>query len=193
MPDYEDITRQLMIGIAEAMDPDNASGDHDGPIVTTRSSAWIYDSCVTCGHSFRAGDEVAVDETGIVRHHSAMLPCSGEGEFTGGGDKARATIQAFFKGLEETWPPPEHLPIIRLEEGHPLLAPPMGRMRRRSCAFCGHTFRPRDQVIICPCSPGEPKCLIAIHRDPMHGLNCWETWNPGSVLRHCPMSSRPLG
>jgi hypothetical protein len=47
-------------------------------------------------------------------------------------------------------------------------------------------------VIFCPCQPGSPLCLVAIHRDPVHGLHCWEDWNPGAYQLHCPATSRAL-
>ncbi|MDJ0837765.1 MAG: hypothetical protein QNK37_14715 [Acidobacteriota bacterium] len=191
MSTYEEVKREFEVGIAEAMDPSGVITTPGENQVTTHASTWVYDTCITCGHSFRVGDEVQIDEQGAVRHHSALLPCAGDGKSAELGEEARTVLKEFFEGLDEVRPPPKHLPIIRLEDGHLLTAPPLGQMKRRGCAFCGHTFRPGDHVIVCPCNPGDPRCILAIHRDPMHGLNCWETWNPGSALEYCPMSSRP--
>jgi hypothetical protein len=81
---------------------------------------------------------------------------------------------------------------VRLEAGHFLLTPPGNGFGRRSCAVCGHTFRLHDHVIFCPCHPQERKCIVAIHRDPVHGLRCWEEWSPGTTFRYCPATSRRL-
>src|SRR5205085_2866290 len=77
---------------------------------------------------------------------------------------------AFYLGLDESWPPPATLPVRRLELGTKvgdlLLAPAVSGFRRHRCAICGHTLRPHDQVVICPCRPEQPMCILAIHRDP---------------------------
>jgi len=50
--------------------------------------------------------------------------------------------------------------------------------------------------VICPCSPLEPLCQTAIHRDLIHGLHCLEAWNPGvnqqGKQRYCPITSRKI-
>jgi hypothetical protein len=69
-----------------------------------------------------------------------------------------AALRDFFAGLNAAWPIPQDIPLIRLEVGHPLLAPPEHGHARASCRVCGHTFRPSDRVVICPCSPDQPKC-----------------------------------
>lgn len=184
-----ELLRQLRLGEAAAMDPTNAEAVQGGRAVTTLQSRWLHLRCRTCGHTFRTGDAVEIAADGSVRHRSAELPCAGG---VAGSDPGSPTITAFFAGIDEAWPPPRDLPVRRLVPGDLLLSPPRGGFRRRACAVCGHTFRPHDHVIFCPCEPGSSSCLIAIHRDPVHGLHCWEDWNPGAYQLHCPATSRQL-
>jgi hypothetical protein len=185
------LKRELELGVAAARDPVNAAAMQGGRATTTLLSRWLHLRCAECGHSFRVGDAVAVSaEDGSARHDSVSLPCA---HTTTPAAHAPVDAAAFFAGLEEAWPPPRDLPVHRLLEGHPLLAPPQGGFRRHGCAVCGHTLRPNDCVILCPCSPGQPACRVAIHRDPVHGLHCWEAWNPGASRRHCPATSRLIG
>lgn len=144
-----------------------------------------------CMHTFRLGDEVHIaEDTRTVRHSSALLPCSHQ---AGVIHEPEHEMRAFFAGLDEAWPPPQHIPIVRLESGHPLLAPPYRGFHRSTCAVCGHTFRLHDHVLICPCSPNSPLCQTAIHRDTLHGLHCFEAWNPGTNRQdYCPVTSRKL-
>lgn len=190
MPPKADLLRaEFEQGLAAARDPANRAAVSGGLAVTTRDSLWFYRHCPICAHSFRDGDQVRITADGEVRHHSALLPCSGETV----ADTARpAELAAFFAGLDATWPPPAGLTLHRLETGHPLLAEPQGRLTRHACAVCGHTLRPHDQVVVCPCRPEQPMCRIAIHRDPMHGLNCWDAWCPEGRPHHCLATSRPL-
>jgi hypothetical protein len=185
----EALRRALEQGVAEAMDPVNAAAVQGGRAVTTLRSHWLHRRCAACGHTFRTGDDVLVAADGTVRHQSALLPCAG-------GESAPllppAEAAAFFRGLEEAWPPPRDLPVCRLEEGDPLLAPPFAGFRRHVCVVCGHTLRRHDYVVRCPCSPRAPICQIVIHRDPLHGLHCWEAWNPGAYRQHCPATSREI-
>jgi hypothetical protein len=178
-------------GIAVAMDPVNDYAiQRGGKAVTTLNSNWLHRFCPTCLHTFRLGDEVSIDKDGVVRHCSVLLPCVRGEE---GIVEISKETSAFFAGLDETWPPPGDVRIVRLEEGHKLLAPPRAGFRRHTCAVCGHTLRLHDHVIICPCSPNEPLCGTAIHRDPVHGLHCFEAWNPGANKQHyCPVTSRKL-
>jgi hypothetical protein len=190
------IRRQLRImveqGIAAALDPVNdVAIQSGGRATTTLNSFWLHHRCSTCNHTFRLGDQVEVRGDGQVLHCSPLLPCAGgrEVEVTSGPETA-----AFFFGLDEEWPPPEGIPIVRLEVGHPLLAPRFRRLERHTCSVCGHTFRLHDQVVICPCSPHRPLCQAAIHRDPIHGLYCLDAWNPdANEQKYCPITSRQLG
>ena len=178
-------------GEAAALDPENAAAVQGGHAVTTRQSRWFHRRCPVCQHTFRSGDEVRVSEDGTVLHESAAPACASGSE----SEPAPAgTVAAFFAGLDESWPPPSDMPVIRLEHGHRLLAPPPpgSRFQRHICVGCGHTLRPHDSVVICPCSPRDPICEVAIHRDPLHGLHCWEDWNPGGRRTHCPVTSAPI-
>jgi hypothetical protein len=185
----EVLRRELERGVAEAMDPVNAVAVQGGRAVTTLRSHWLHQYCRVCGHTFRTGDEVLIETDGTVRHQSALLPCAGGKSVT---PLEPAEAAAFFRGLDEAWPPPRDLPVHRLEEGDPLLTPPFAGFRRHVCAVCGHTLRLHDHVVLCPCSPQRPICRIAIHRDPLHGLHCWEAWNPGAYTQYCPATSREI-
>ena len=178
-------------GVAVAMDPVNKVAiQRGGEGTTTLSSYWLHQQCPVCAHTFRLGDEVYIGEDGTVRHNSALLPCAQS-------DVAKLEFSqetsAFFAGLDRAWPPPKDLPIVRLDEGHELLAPPLAGFQRHTCAVCSHTLRQNDRVAICPCSPHQPLCQIAVHRDLIHDLNCLEAWNPGANGQsYCPVTSRKL-
>lgn len=178
-------------GIAAAMDPINAAVEREGRAVTSLFSPWLHGHCKHCGHSFRPGDEVYVFPDGHVVHDSGLLPCKGEGSAAALENNA---TEAFFQGLDNAWPPPEGLPVVRLEQGHPLLAPAFAGFKRHACAVCGHTLRLHDMVIICPCQPHKPTCQVAVHRDPLHNLNCWSLWGveDGNKLEYCLATSRKL-
>lgn len=191
-----EVSREFQSGIAVAMDPLNDFAiTHGGKAVTTLSSYWLHRVCPTCQHTFRLGDEVEIGNDGVVRHRSVLLPCTKDApeEMV-----LHQETAEFFMGMDETWPPPADMPVHRLFEGHELLAPPLNNFRRHTCAVCGHTLRPHDHVIICPCSPENPHCLTAIHRDPLHGLHCYEAWNPRANKQDpgkpdfCPVTSRKL-
>jgi hypothetical protein len=172
-----------------ALDPANAAAVRGGQAVTTLLSHWLHTRCPTCAHTFRTGDRVKISADGTVRHQSPSLPCASGGTAETAPTKVLAE---FFAGLDESWPPPPDLQVIRLEAGHVLLAPPHARFQRHACAVCGHTLRLHDSVVLCPCSPLRRLCAVAIHRDPLHGLHCLEAWNPGGTLKYCPVTSRVL-
>jgi hypothetical protein len=176
-------------GLAEAADPANAASVAGGHAVTTLRSRWLHLPCPLCRHTFRLGDEVDLGSDGVARHGPAVRVC---GRRDACAVRSDAEAAEFFTGLEETWPPPPGLPVRRLALGHPLLAPPYAGFRRHTCAVCGHTLRPGDAIVRCPCSPSAPVCQVAIHRDPVQGLHCWDAWNPGGYLRYCPATSRKL-
>ena len=72
-----EIRAEFDLGHAAACDPANREAVRGGAAATTLHSPWLYASCRVCAHTFRVGDTVWIDEQGIVRHHSALLPCSG--------------------------------------------------------------------------------------------------------------------
>ena len=178
-------------GLTAAMDPVNALSIQEGTAITTLNSYWLHQHCSQCGHTFRPGDEVYISKDRTVLHNSALLPCAKKSPIS---SHSPAETTAFFQGLDTSWCPPKCLPIKRLEEGDPLLAPPYAGFQRHSCAICGHTLRLHDLVVICPCQPQTPLCQIAIHRDPIHGLHCWELWDnwDADKDRYCPATSRKL-
>lgn len=188
-PAAADLRDQFDSGVAAAMDPANAASIDGGSAITTLQSRWLHLRCPLCAHTFRAGDEVEISSDGSVRHSSALLPCAGHTSIhPGSSDSSRS----FFEGLDEAWAPPRDLPVQRLAEGDMHVALPIAGFRRHTCAVCGHTLRVNDQVILCPCRPGAPMCAVAIHRDPICGLHCWEAWNPNEYRQHCPATSRKL-
>lgn len=169
-----------------AADEDNATVLAAGGIaVTTLRSAWLHRQCPGCQHSFRLGDPVEVVPGAAIRHVSTHCD-SGEDSVSG------EEMSQFFAGLDAVWPPPTDFRVIRLELGHLLLAPPTRGFRRHTCAVCGHTLRRRDEVVICPCSPDQPLCFVAVHRDPLHGLHCLDSWTVGRTRKYCPVTSRRL-
>lgn len=158
--------------------------------MTTLESQWLGKYCPTCSHSFRLGDQVMISEGGIIYHNADLLPCLKKKRVSA---QTSHELNLFYKGLDESWPPPKNIKIVRLEHGHELLAEPKAGFKRHTCAVCGHTLRLFDHVVICPCSPNDPKCLTAIHRDPIHGLHCFEAWNPGANgQKYCPVTLRKL-
>lgn len=179
----ERVRNELRLGMETAADTQNASViAAGGAATTTLESPWVGLHCPVCRHSFRLGDPVWIEPSlRRVCHSSALLPCAGQA--------AAATespeLAAFFAGLDEAWPPPADVPVRRLEPNDTLVASPSAGFRRHRCAVCGHTLRPFDRVVLCPCQPTTPRCRIAVHRDPAHGLNCWTDWNPGAHLHYC--------
>ncbi|MCP4363870.1 MAG: hypothetical protein GY800_01005 [Planctomycetes bacterium] len=168
-------------GLAAGLSPDSIlarspQGKKESDRHTTGlRSRWLHRRCLVCGHSFRVGDEVVILSEGDVVHDMPGLRC-----LTGNPDKdnqsASNFVGDFFVGLNDAWPMPQDVFVQRLEPGHYLLTPPHGGHERTSCRICGHTFRPSDHVVICPCSPERPKCRAAIHRDTLRQLHCWDEW-----------------
>lgn len=189
-----DVGSEFLAGMMAARDPENRATAAGGTATTTARSPWYRDCCPVCRHTFRRGDEVLVEKGGSrVVHASAELPCA-RGPSRSGPASPRP-VDAFFRGLDASWPPPDR--VIRLGPGHELLAEPPAGCRRRSCAYCGHTFRRGDTVIVCPCYPPPGGCSAAVHRDPQKGLHCWEELYPEGEAaaggpRRCPVFSRVL-
>lgn len=182
-----DIRRLFDQGLAAGLDPDSSARSctsiesvADRHAVTTLRSRWLHQRCKTCGHSFRLGDEVLVLQNGEVVHDMPGLRCHGKqiGEICAGSSEYHIL---FFSGLEAAWPLPDDVSVVRLKPGDPLLAPPP----RQTCRVCGHTFRPDDHVVICPCSPHAPRCQAAVHRDLLRQLHCWDEWVRESKGKIC--------
>lgn len=183
-----DLVRQFERGRRRGRDPVNTGVD--GPAVTTADSVWLADFCEECGHTFRQGDPVFVryGPPLEVRHHSPALPCSHavEGRVESTSD---ANARTFHLALDGANPPPEGTHAERLLPGHPLLVAVRPRLH---CAFCSKTFRPFEMAVVCPCSPGDPKCRLGVHRDPGRGNDCYDAWIANGPLSRCPTSFQQL-
>lgn len=197
----DDETHLLTLGIERGLAPQAAFADEGAAgVVTTRSSSWWnFRRCKTCGHTFRHGDRALVDPLRkTAQHLVAGLACGSSPESPAGRDE-EATRDAvserddFAAGLLRTWP--ATAPVIRIETGDWRLPRPRGGSRAPVCLYCGHTFRPGEYVVVCPCRTGAgapPACGSAVHRDPAAGLPCWENWQPGGLLTICPITSARL-
>ncbi|MEU4536139.1 hypothetical protein AB0G15_14865 [Streptosporangium sp. NPDC023825] len=184
---------EFLHGLRLGLDPQPAFAAADrGAATTNPSSWWNHLSCTTCGHTFRRGDRVLVDEeTGTVRHAERALECG-----TGLPDDPGAVredpkdpdneVAEFSVGLLSAWPPA--VPISRLAAGDWRIPRRGAAGKPRGCGFCGHTFRAGEYVVVCPCSPDAPRCEAAVHRDPAIGLPCWERWQPSGGLSVCPVT-----
>ena len=209
LPVSVDVEKRFSIGQAAGLDPD-AAGGSEAPIssrarqvTTTLRSRWLHRLCLVCGHTFRPGDVILLLPGGKVVHDMPGLRCDGlvtEGHMDGSQPRAGTeggllpldtteANQAFFAGLAAAWPMPDDVPVLRLEGDHPLLAPPRGGIQRRSCRICGHTFRPMDHVVLCPCSVAakgtRKSCRVAVHRDLLRQLHCWDEWVRGDLRGQC--------
>ncbi|MGC0333439.1 hypothetical protein RKD23_006429 [Streptomyces sp. SAI-170] len=149
-------------------------------------------TCPVCHHSFRLGEQISIHRsdsgTGVVlKHHSRRLDCLNP-EATEG---ATAAAELFHRGLDEANPPPPQLCTVRLHRDHQLLrlipGTAGGAPTRHRCWVCGHTFRPDEMVIHCTCSPSSPNCACAVHRDPDHGLVCYDDWKAQHPAVPCLM------
>lgn len=168
-------SEQFELGKKEGLDRSMLAADVSGAMITSLDLYWLPLRCWRTGHTFRIGDPVIVEFRGP---RLAIDP-----------DKvteAAASAAEFVEGLNEAWPP---LAGVRgLMPGDPMLDPPKDALPRASCFMCGHTFRPFENVLICPCQPTNPLCRKAVHRHPALGLNCYKSWD-GS---HCPATFRKL-
>jgi hypothetical protein len=149
-------------------------------------------TCPVCHHSFRLGEQISLHRsdsaTGVVlKHHSRRLDCLNPQA----AEDASAAAELFHRGLDEANPPPKELCTVRLHRDHPLLrlipGPGGGPPGRHRCWVCGHTFRPGEMVIHCTCSPSSPNCSCAVHRDPDHGLVCYDDWKAQHPAVPCLM------
>ncbi|WP_250287140.1 hypothetical protein [Frankia sp. CiP1_Cm_nod2] len=97
-------------------------------------------------------------------------------------------LAAFAAGLLVAWPPAGDVPVVRLAAHAPQVARPGPGLDAAGCLVCGHTFRPGEQVVVCPCGMYREVCVAAVHRDPVAGLTCWDDWRPDGGLTHCPVT-----
>lgn len=184
--DPSDPRSQFERGFAAGRDPVQAAFALGGSGRTTVRSPWLQRLCERCGHSFRIGDSVQRSPDGKIAHRENTAVCAIDPS-----QSCTTSVQRrdFYEGLRQAWPPPPGLPVKRLEPSDPLLAYTAGGLPRRACAICGHTLRPFEEVVICPCSPLQPLCRAAVHRDPTRRLYCWDDWR-GSQF--CPVTARRL-
>jgi hypothetical protein len=163
--------------------------------MTRISSWWNHLQCRRCGHTFRRGDMVRVDQAArTVEHLVPGLRCGLPADAAGGVDE----IAGFREGLMSTWPVPAGPRMRRLEPDDWRIPEGPGDLRDANvCLHCGHTFRPGEYVVVCPCQPEQPStggppraaaCGRAVHRDPAAGLCCWESWQPDGVVTVCPVT-----
>jgi len=178
-------------GVAAGQDPATAAALQGGRADTNLRSPWLQRRCVRCGHTFRLKDVVEPHPTGGFVHAAGTVICSEPGAPAPAADALREAFQA---GVRSGSPPPPDLPVVSLGPGHPLLDPPTPAFRRKACSICGHTFRPGDQVVICPCNPDQPVggCAAGVHRDPVRQLFCWDEWSRSKIGGYCPVTSRKL-
>lgn len=192
VPAADELT-EFRLGFRAAFEPprdDEGDGDQ---ATTTLASWWNHLQCETCGHTFRRGDRVRLDATtSAVSHLDPALECgappladSREAQ----DPRSGADLAEFADGIDATWPPAGGTPVIQLSPGDWRTSRPRPPLPRARCLYCGHTFRNDEHVIICPCSPAEPACGAAVHRDPAAGLVCWESWQPTGEVRMCPVTS----
>jgi hypothetical protein len=176
-------------GERSAFEPPPEEAGPDSSVTTTKDSWWNHLICSTCGHTFRRGDQVRhVPGSAGVVHLNPALGCavSGPAEALALGSD---DLAQFADGLAKTWPPAGKVPVTRLAEGDWRSARPRPPLERARCLYCAHTFRNSEHVVICPCSPRDPKCGAAVHRDAAAGLVCWESWQPDGQVRQCPVSA----
>lgn len=185
---------ELALGIEVGLEPQGTFAD-DGAsgVLTTRSSSWWnYRRCKTCGHTFRRGDRVLVDAMARkVAHLVPGLACGADPA----GDPSAASDDRdeFTAGLLVTWP--TSVPVTRVAAGDWRVPRPDSPVRAPECLYCGHTFRPGEYVVICPCKAfrgEETACGTAVHRDPAAGLPCWDNWQPAGQLTVCPTTTARL-
>lgn len=168
-------------GVERGRDP---AREGEGAVVTTLRSPWLGKPCSRCAFTFRRGDRVVSG----AAHAEKSCPDELSSPGLEGADPERA---AFYQGLAEAYPPPADLELVRLLPGHPLLAR-QGPFSRPACVVCGHSLRPYDEVVVCPCQSDAPLCAAAVHRDPIRALFCWDEWSKSKLARYCPVTSRKL-
>jgi len=186
------VEQRFRFGRLRGLDPTNSA---DGPAKTTANSFWVVEgrrTCDVCRHTFRVGDTVLVnqrdnDQPPQVRHHSYELPCSGE--IVAGKAIDEESAARFYAAVDDHNPLKEGEIAIRLRPGNALVADLPLRAR---CAGCGHTLRPFEVVVLCPCDIVKPRCRLPVHHDPARGSDCLANWLLGSTPEHCPTTFRKL-
>ncbi len=186
------VRRAFDDGLAAGLDAATAQRDDNDSgappvlattVTTTLRSRWLHRVCPLCGHTFRPGDLVQTAPGQDAVHDMPGLRCASLADGGALAVEVSALGNAtFFEGLAAAWPMPDDVKIVRLEGDHRLLAPPRGAIRRRSCRVCGHSFRPMDHVVLCPCSlvdASKQPCEIAVHRDLLRQMHCWDQWLQG--------------
>lgn len=185
------------LGERAAFEPPPDAGE-SGQTTTTRVSWWNHLICATCGHTFRRGDRVRIDQaSSAVVHLDPALGCATANQHDEAVRQVAASgspeLDDFAEGLVASWPSAGGTPVTRLGHGDWRTTKPRPPLERARCLFCAHTFRENEHVVVCPCSPANPACGAAVHRDPIAGLVCWESWQPTGRVRLCPLtSSRPV-
>jgi hypothetical protein len=192
-----DEAEQLDYGISLGLAPQpELDGEVVGGVTVTRlSSWWNHLRCRRCGHTFRRGDTVRLDHQDRSAVHLVPgLRCGAEA-----GEDSGQELMEFRDGLLSAWPAPGGLRVHRLAAGDwRLPTGPDDRRRINVCLHCGHTFRPGEYVVVCPCwpaaeagqdGPQQPAgCGRSVHRDPATGLSCWESWRPDGTVTVCPVT-----
>ncbi|MCG8416413.1 MAG: hypothetical protein MJE77_00555 [Proteobacteria bacterium] len=173
-------------GVLRGVDPAAATAK-GGISPTTLSSPWLHRRCARCKHSFRQGDRVVHPQPGKPPVHTddtAFCACP-----DGPTLEQCRDAEAFYRGLKRGWNPGQATHVTTLPPGHPALAPPRAGFGRKTCAVCGHTLRPHDEVVLCPCRPEAPLCQAAVHCDIVHQLPCLNDWNDRAGQPACPVTS----
>lgn len=188
------IEAELNLGVSMGLEPQAIFSDDavSGVVVTRSSSWWNHTRCATCGHTFRRGDRALVDAAArTVTHLVPGLGC-GSGSETADAQRTGdlSDRDEFAEGLLSTWPPT--VPVTRLGRRDWRIPRPGSPRQPPTCLYCGHTFRPGEYVVVCPCQPGSPSCAAAVHRDPAAGLPCWDRWQPTGKLAVCPITMARL-
>ena len=175
------IEDDVALGIEAGLAPRQADAA-DGDEVTAPPSWWFNLTCPACGHTFRRGDRVRVNRAARhVVHLEPGLGCAG-----GSAAQVAPETASFAAGLLAAWPAGAR--VVELAEDDWRLPRRGSALAGQRCLHCAHTFRPGEQVVICPCHPDSPACGAAIHRDPARGLPCWERWRPDGTVPVCPVA-----
>lgn len=189
------LAAELDYGISLGLSPRPERDEASGETVTRLSSWWNHLRCRHCGHTFRRGDRVRVDTAKrTVVHLIPGLNCA----VTADPGSRTDEMTKFRQGLLAAWPVPEGLRIHLLGIGDWRIPDGPGDLREGNvCLHCGHTFRPGEYVVICPCTLARSAadgavpsaaCGRAVHRDPAAGLSCWESWRPDGTVTVCPVT-----